>query len=178
MQSTTHHFCLAVEAIRGIACSALLGTALMVAVGASALVYARDGAEDEEIPDRIRVPAPPVIEANQTDRFGFDSTLVTAAQIEDLNAMDLAAALRRTPGVAISRYNPIGAFGCAEGGASRTGCRANHRRNAVYFAFRPDRLFRRTYFSHHLALRRPERGTPAWRLALGAVNWCALLSPQ
>ena len=36
--------------------------------------------------------------------------------MDNLNAADLGTALRRTPGVNISRYNPIGSFGGAEGG--------------------------------------------------------------
>lgn len=38
-------------------------------------------------------------------------------QIEDLNAQDLPSALRRTPGVVISRHNPVGSFGGGEGGS-------------------------------------------------------------
>ncbi|MCX7827121.1 MAG: TonB-dependent receptor plug domain-containing protein, partial [Verrucomicrobiae bacterium] len=44
-------------------------------------------------------------------------TSVSEKQIEDLNAQDLPSALRRTPGVVVSRFNPIGSFGGAEGGA-------------------------------------------------------------
>lgn len=44
-------------------------------------------------------------------------TSVSERQIEELNAQDLASALRRTPGVVISRHNPIGAFGGGDGGA-------------------------------------------------------------
>lgn len=64
----------------------------------------------------IVVIANPIIEGNQVDSFGASSTVVTQEQMEDLNAVDLGTALRRTPGVTISRYNPIGSFGGAEGG--------------------------------------------------------------
>jgi len=43
-------------------------------------------------------------------------TSVSEQQIEELNAQDLASALRRTPGVIISRHNPVGAFGGGDGG--------------------------------------------------------------
>jgi iron complex outermembrane receptor protein len=63
------------------------------------------------------VVTPPVVDATTADRFGAASTIVTDAQIEQLNAVDLASALRRTPGVTISRFNPVGAFGGESGGA-------------------------------------------------------------
>ncbi len=59
----------------------------------------------------------PVIDGNRVDRFGKQITGVSARQIEDLNAQDLPSALRRTPGVVISRHNPIGSFGGGAGGA-------------------------------------------------------------
>ena len=43
--------------------------------------------------------------------------MVGEEQVRHLNAQDLPSALRRTPGVTISRYNPVGSFGGAEGGA-------------------------------------------------------------
>ena len=65
----------------------------------------------------VTITASPVIEGNSTDTFGSFRTAVTAHQIQDLNAVDLASALRRTPGVTISRFNPVGSFGGEEGGA-------------------------------------------------------------
>ncbi|OQC19299.1 MAG: vitamin B12/cobalamin outer membrane transporter [Planctomycetes bacterium ADurb.Bin069] len=65
----------------------------------------------------IEVVAPPLVEQTEVDRFGGMKSTVTGAQIRDLNAQDAAAALRTVPGVTISRYNPIGAFGGGEGGA-------------------------------------------------------------
>ncbi len=58
----------------------------------------------------------PIIEGNVTDAFASQKTIVTKDQIRDLNAQDLGSALRRTPGVNISRYNPVGSFGGGEGG--------------------------------------------------------------
>lgn len=65
----------------------------------------------------VVVVGSPVIEDNRTDAFGSLSTEVTSAQIRDLNALDLSSALRRTPGVSVSRFNPVGSFGGDEGGA-------------------------------------------------------------
>ena len=65
----------------------------------------------------VRINASPVIEANRVDAFGSLATEVTEAQVRELNALDLASALRRTPGVVASRFNPVGSFGGDEGGA-------------------------------------------------------------
>jgi len=64
----------------------------------------------------IVVTSTPIIEGNVVDSFGSTRTIVTEEQIRNLNAQDLATALRRTPGVTISRYNPIGSHGGAQGG--------------------------------------------------------------
>ena len=74
------------------------------------------GEAPTELP-AVQVLATPIIEGNQVDTFGGVSTVVGQEQVLELNAQDLPAALRRTPGVTISRYNPIGAFGGGEGGA-------------------------------------------------------------
>lgn len=66
--------------------------------------------------DTVTVIATPIIEGNEVDRYGTQKTTVTELQMRDLNAQDLASALRRTPGVSISRYNMVGSFGGAEGG--------------------------------------------------------------
>ncbi|MDP9531207.1 TonB-dependent receptor [Pseudomonas protegens] len=58
-----------------------------------------------------------VIDQNKTDSFASLTTVVGQEQIRDLNALDLSSALRRTPGVTVSRFNPVGSFGGAEGGA-------------------------------------------------------------
>lgn len=66
--------------------------------------------------EEMRVISSPIIEGNLVDDYGSVSTIVSEDQIKDLNAQDIGTALRRTPGVTISRYNPIGSFGGAEGG--------------------------------------------------------------
>jgi outer membrane cobalamin receptor len=53
----------------------------------------------------------------EVDGFGSTSTTVSEAQLQDLKALDFASALRRSPGVTITRYNQVGAFGGGEGGA-------------------------------------------------------------
>ncbi len=79
-------------------------------------------AKAEEMPvaahelEGIVVTSTPIIQGNVVDSFGATSTIVTEEQIRNLNAQDLATALRRTPGVNISRYNHIGSHGGAQGG--------------------------------------------------------------
>lgn len=68
------------------------------------------------VSERVTVVSP-LVESTAVDGFGALSTSVSASQIEQLNAVDLASALRRTPGVTISRVNPVGAFGGESGGA-------------------------------------------------------------
>lgn len=58
-----------------------------------------------------------IVDAVASDAYGGQRTIVSAEQVTSLNAVDLASALRRTPGVTISRFNPVGAFGGTEGGA-------------------------------------------------------------
>lgn len=67
-------------------------------------------------PESVTVSAP-LVDGTAVDSFGNTTTIVTEAQVHDLHALDLASALRRTPGVTISRFNPVGAFGGGEGGA-------------------------------------------------------------
>ena len=59
----------------------------------------------------VIVTASPIIDGNSVYRFGSYATAVSSEQVRDLNAVDLASALRLTPGVSISRFNPVGSFG-------------------------------------------------------------------
>ena len=59
----------------------------------------------------------PIAQVAVADNFASAVTTVDEAQLRDLNALDFTDALRRTPGVTISRYDQIGAFGGGEGGA-------------------------------------------------------------
>lgn len=65
----------------------------------------------------VVVTSNPIIDRVRIDPFSSTSAVVTESQLRDQNAFDLAAALRRTPGVQITRYNPVGAFGGDQGGA-------------------------------------------------------------
>lgn len=65
----------------------------------------------------ITVNASPIVEETRIDAFSSVSAIVMEDQLRDQNAVDLAAAMRRTPGVQISRYNPVGAHGGDQGGA-------------------------------------------------------------
>ncbi len=67
--------------------------------------------------EKVEVVASPIIEGNVVNQYGGQVTVVTEEQIEDLNAQDLPSALRRVPGVVMSRHNPVGSFGGGEGGA-------------------------------------------------------------
>lgn len=73
-----------------------------------------------QVPERgeeILVTAPrPILADQPIDGHAATIAVVGRAQMDALNAIDLPSALRRTPGVVISRYNPVGAFGGADGG--------------------------------------------------------------
>lgn len=66
---------------------------------------------------KIIVTASPVTQYEQVSKDGVNVSVVGADQIARLNAKDLPSALRQVPGVTVSRYNPIGAYGGAEGGS-------------------------------------------------------------
>lgn len=74
------------------------------------------GSENPEKLKDVVVTANPVIEETHLDEFSDVSSVVTEEQLRDQNAVDLASALRRTPGVQITRFNPVGSFGGNEGG--------------------------------------------------------------
>ena len=88
--------------------------ALAALLGAQALAQAQT--QTTELP-AVVITGKPIVEANRVDAFGSLTTEVTETQLRDLNAVDLSSALRRTPGVAVSRFNPVGSFGGDEGGA-------------------------------------------------------------
>ncbi len=74
-------------------------------------------AEKDARLETVEVVAAPIIEGNRVTDYASEVTVVTAKQIENSGAMDLPSALRRVPGVNISRYNLVGSYGGAEGGA-------------------------------------------------------------
>jgi iron complex outermembrane receptor protein len=65
---------------------------------------------------KINVIANPLIESTYLDAYSSTSSIVSQDQIRDRNAVDIASALRTTPGVQISRYNPVGGYGGDQGG--------------------------------------------------------------
>lgn len=65
----------------------------------------------------ITVNDTPIVEGSKADGFSNLLTTVSDHQIDDLYAQDLTSALRRVPGVVISRYNPVGSYGGGDGGA-------------------------------------------------------------
>lgn len=87
---------------------------LLVQVGV--MSGANTNTTPEYLPEII-VLGMPIVEENRLTPLASEVTTVTAQQIEQLNAHDLESALRRTPGVVISRHNPVGSFGGGEGGA-------------------------------------------------------------
>lgn len=79
-------------------------------------VFAQDQPPKAYQMEEVKVVASPIIQGNQLDRYASEKTTVSEEQISDLNAQNLQGALRMTPGVNISQYNPIGSFGGASGG--------------------------------------------------------------
>ena len=87
---------------------------------AGATDAAASAANDDERPvfeGALEVEGRPIQEGSSVTRHGVLVTTVSERQIEDLDAQDPASALRRLPGVVVSRYNLVGAFGGGDGGA-------------------------------------------------------------
>ena len=66
---------------------------------------------------RIEVTASPIADFERTLKDGANQVVIGRAQLDRLNANDLPTALRQVPGVAISRYSPVGAYGGGDGGS-------------------------------------------------------------
>ncbi len=105
---------------RGLA--ALLGFVLCVWIRGKAPTATLEGEVD--IPEEryagsteVTVSAQPIAESLESTPQGTIVAEVSEGQLEDLHAQDLAGALRRIPGLTISRYNPVGGYGGADGGA-------------------------------------------------------------
>jgi len=103
LQNTIHHLC----SKRTVFLSAVLmaSTNNVIAEETSSVTL-----------EAMQVIARPIIEENNLDSFSSLSSIVTEEQLRDQNAVDLASALRKTPGVQITRFNPVGSFGGGEGG--------------------------------------------------------------
>jgi outer membrane cobalamin receptor len=72
--------------------------------------------EPVELSD-LEVRATPILRELRLGSFADKVAVVGREQIDLMNASDLSAALRRIPGVTVSRYNMVGAYGGADGGA-------------------------------------------------------------
>ena len=95
-------------------------TYLTIALGclSFANAFAQSSTNDNVVQlNKIIVTADPVVAAVEIDAFSSVSTVVSDVILQDEHAVDLASALRNTPGVQISRYNPVGSFGGDQGGA-------------------------------------------------------------
>lgn len=65
----------------------------------------------------VEVNAGAIEEGTRLDEISGRVDVVGREQIENLGAQDLTTALRRVPGVTITRYNLVGGYGGADGGA-------------------------------------------------------------
>jgi outer membrane cobalamin receptor len=96
-----------------------LGVVLEIVLLMAAIFVTEGFSEElkETTLEEVRVVATPIIEGNWVNDYANRITTVSEKQIEDLNAMDFPSALRRVPGVTISRYNLVGNYGGGQGGA-------------------------------------------------------------
>lgn len=102
--------------MQGFVRSSLLAFALILPLGAFNTVVAFDPDTVFQLPPVV-VIGRPILEEQTVRKDGVQVTRIGAQQVRDLNAMDLPSALRRVPGVMISRHNLVGSYGGAEGGA-------------------------------------------------------------
>lgn len=77
----------------------------------------RDPEKPILLPEVVVTAARPILEDTRLDRLGGLVTVMSTRQISDMNALDLPSALRRLPGVVISRYDLVGGYGGGDGGA-------------------------------------------------------------
>lgn len=83
---------------------------------------AKDGKTGSEPPpgrftEALEVVATPIEDETVVPLLANQVSVVTREQIDALEAHDLPSALRRVPGVVVSRYDPVGSYGGAGGGA-------------------------------------------------------------
>jgi len=101
----------------------LLAVLLLLAPTASAQTTDGKPAADPQVAPvppvsaAVTVTERPILEEIRLEPLAGAVTTVGAQQIEDLNAGDPAAALRRVPGLVVSRYNMVGSYGGGDGGA-------------------------------------------------------------
>jgi outer membrane cobalamin receptor len=81
-------------------------------LGVSMAIWADDDIVELE---PLVTTAYPIIEASELTPLGRIDT-ISESNIESIGAGDLTSAIHRIPGVTISRYNPVGAYGGSDGG--------------------------------------------------------------
>ena len=120
MQFTYH------QANSDIICSMKNNTLLFavagVAIAASAetnVLSQADGPVTNEVATAapVVVTATPITQEETVSADGTEKVTISRAQLDNLNAQDIQTALRQVPGIAISRYSPIGSYGGAQGGS-------------------------------------------------------------
>lgn len=74
--------------------------------------------EYAELPEveELNHTASPIIQETHLDIYSDVSSVVSEDQLRDQNSIDFPSALRRTPGVQITRFNALGSFGGNQGG--------------------------------------------------------------
>lgn len=91
------------------------GVSLFLLIAIAGMISVAQNSEPLELrPLEVRAP---VVESERTTRFGGTVAELGRSQILDLNADGMAESLRRVTGVNISRFNDVGSYGGADGGA-------------------------------------------------------------
>jgi iron complex outermembrane receptor protein len=94
-----------------------LRSGLLGGLGLLSLIWSLPASEPVVQLPPLTVTSSPVVGNSSLDEAASIVDIVGRQQLEDLNAQDLAAGLRRVPGLTISRYNVVGSFGGGGGGA-------------------------------------------------------------
>lgn len=102
------------------------------------------------VTNTIVVTASPIVQEERNTVDGAEVVYVGAAQLARLSAQDLPTALRHVPGVAVSRYSPIGAFGGSQGGAVYVRGTGESRPGGTLAVLRDDVPAVGNFFSHPL----------------------------
>jgi outer membrane receptor protein involved in Fe transport len=105
-----------IMAVRAAGLCFALGAAVAVRLSAAEPPAAVPAAPAVPLP-AVEVVSSPLANVSEVDRFAATETTVSAQQLQETEALDFASALRRTPGVTITRFNQVGAYGGGEGGA-------------------------------------------------------------
>ena len=88
----------------------------MMSLFLAAVALGAAEAAPAELP-RLEVSATPIVRTEVFTKDGAEMWQVGREQLALQNSRDLQGALRRVPGVTISRYSPVGSYGGAQGGS-------------------------------------------------------------